>query len=178
MSAVPVKLRIAKTLRLVITEEMIDLYARGVEIIEAGDDEEGESVAGRARFDRSNSKAVTMLIGQLVNDIVRFKRAAAGQSNAQGCRTRYSISSWAIAALVPFGIARSRPSPADDAIDPVDHGGLLQLRQVPAEPLDLGGDLVAVAVFEDAPGQLIGDGQPHRDPLNICLTDVRHARPH
>ena len=28
------------------------------------------------------------LIGQLVNDIVGFKRAATGQSNAKGCRTR------------------------------------------------------------------------------------------
>jgi hypothetical protein len=34
----------------------------------------------------------------------------------------------------------------------------LKLRQVPTEPLDLGGDLVAVAGFEDAPGQPIGDG--------------------
>jgi hypothetical protein len=28
------------------------------------------------------------LIGQLVSDIVGFKRAATGQSNAKGCRTR------------------------------------------------------------------------------------------
>jgi hypothetical protein len=51
------------------------------------------------------------------------------------------------------------------------------LGQVPAEPLDLGGDLVAVAGFEDAAGKPIGDGQPHRYPLDIGLTDVHHARP-
>jgi hypothetical protein len=28
------------------------------------------------------------LISQLVNDILGFKRAATGQSNAKGCRTR------------------------------------------------------------------------------------------
>jgi hypothetical protein len=44
------------------------------------------------------------LIGQLVNDIVRFKRAATGQSNAKGCRTR----SQASARVPSVGCASSR----------------------------------------------------------------------
>jgi hypothetical protein len=41
----------------------------------------------------ANSKSVTMgLIGELVNDIVRFNRAATGQPNAKGCRTHSQAS--------------------------------------------------------------------------------------
>ena len=42
----PVKARTPKPLRTIVTETMVELYARGVEIIEAGDDEDYEEDGG------------------------------------------------------------------------------------------------------------------------------------
>jgi hypothetical protein len=47
---------------------------------------------------------------------------------------------------------KRRPSLVNDAIDPVDYGGLLKLVKCLPSRWTSGGDLVAVAGFKDAPG--------------------------